>query len=764
MSPHLTLRFFQAALAFGAVAFAGPAPANGGPSVVDEVIASPESAWRRFLLEGAYPAAYVAYGKIIEFGYSLRGVDAAKCVGAGPALDEAVRLAPVSIAVHRMRLQCAEALGDEARAEQSLQAIGALSQLALRDGREPFSPKPIRVLGPMDIYALLASSGLEYRYEYYTLLSPRRHFPVVVAAWDDVLEVERHLAFDYIDVVDGLLRTDSYSGFPYQRHLLAESFVDAQQKAGELAAIDWLAIRAARWEDDPRIKATQLAAAAERGGVQALGAWISLCAIQPYDGCDDGLVDALLPHAERQQAAHMTLLALAYATGVGVEPDDVKAAAFLDAANRRWHGDGALVSFAQIWLALGREAPEFLRQRIDAGATAGNAGMLAMSAWLKLAAQGVPELDPAEVRALASPGTNGIGHGYALLANYHTQRGEAPVATAWTQSAADAGDPQAQATIGVRLHGAARDDAQRSAAMALVRQGAHGGSVLGMRYLGHLATREEAWADAEGWLLAAATEGDVDALLELASLYEWQRPGVRATQEQGIAVYTSMADEGDFPPARRALAEMALAGRGVDKDPAQAERWLLHDAERGDGESAGRLAMAYLLGEIGEPDEEKGGAWMQRAVDAGEKEIYTDWGSWYFYRNGNTLDSRRRALELWRAGVEADSRGARNNLAWAYCTAPEPELFDAQRGLEQAEAIMAWDDVPAGVLDTVAACHAAAGDHARAVEVQLQVIAMLTPREAEVDRKRDDNFFSRLDLYRAGERYIKAHRDAWPEQ
>jgi hypothetical protein len=61
---------------------------------------------------------------------------------------------------------------------------------------------------------------------------------------------------------------------------------------------------------------------------------------------------------------------------------------------------------------------------------------------------------------------------------------------------------------------------------------------------------------------------------------------------------------------------MALAGRGIDKDPAQAERWLRQDAETGDAQSAGRLAMAYLLGEFGEADEQQGGDWMRRGMRA----------------------------------------------------------------------------------------------------------------------------------------------------
>lgn len=762
MKPHRGIRHalvLTLAIATGVVPIASEAGIGVG-----DVIASPDQAWERFLADGSYPEVYEAYGTLIEAGYSLQGADADACAAAQGSLEEAVRLAPVSIAVHRMRMQCAEALGNEAVAEEALQAIGALSRIALQDGREPFSPKPIRVLGPMDIYALLASSGLEFRYEYYTLLGPRRYFPLMVSAWDDVLKVERHLLFDYIDAVNSLSRGDEFSGFPYQRQLLAESFIASQAQAGGVPARDWLAVKAAGGEDDPQAMAAALAVAAADGGVQSLGNWIVLCATRPFDGCDHGLVDALLPHAEAQHAAHVTLLAIAYSLGVGVEQDHAKAAAFLDAANRRWYGDGALLLFAQYWVMLGRAPPDFLLQRLAAAGAAGNIGAHAVSAWLKLVAGGMPQLEPEEVRALSSPATNAVGHGYALLANYHMQRKEPRVADAWTKFAADADNPDAQASIGVHGVENATAPSQRDAFLDLVERGAQGGSALGMRYLAHRSVRREAWADAEAWLMAAAAAGDVQALFDLADLYEWERAGIRGEQQQAVAIYRALAADPQFPVARRRLAEMALAGRGLDRDPAQAERWLLQDAGTGDGQSAGRLAMAYLSGEIGEADEARGEEWMARAIAAGENDAYVDWGSWYFYRNGNSLASRRKAMELWRKGTEADSRGARNNLAWAHCTAPEDELFDPVLGLQHSEAIMAWDEVPYGVLDTVAACHAAAGDFSRAIELQERVIGMLTPQEAEADRGRKDNFFGRLDLYRAGDRYVEPHRDDPPEE
>src|SRR5690606_10077757 len=123
-----------------------------------------------------------------------------------------------------------------------------------------------------------------------------------------------------------------------------------------------------------------------------------------------------------------------------------------------------------------------------------------------------------------------------------------------------------------------------------------------------------------------------------------------------------------------------------------------------------------------------------------------------------TLEARRRGIELWRKGVEAGDGMARNNLAWALCTAPEPELFDAAAGLAEAGRLLETASGMPAWIDTAAACHAAAGDHARAIELQQEAMASLTPAEIEADASREQGFAARLALYRAGKRYVEAHR------
>lgn len=57
-------------------------------------------------------------------------------------------------------------------------------------------------------------------------------------------------------------------------------------------------------------------------------------------------------------------------------------------------------------------------------------------------------------------------------------------------------------------------------------------------------------------------------------------------------------------------------------------------------------------------------------------------------------------------------------------------------------------------LDTVAACHAATGDHAHAARLQQRVIDGL-PRDAAGKPQGGQGIFDRLELYRAGKAYIE---------
>src|SRR5690606_25545742 len=129
------------------------------------------------------------------------------------------------------------------------------------------------------------------------------------------------------------------------------------------------------------------------------------------------------------------------------------------------------------------------------------------------------------------------------------------------------------------------------------------------------------WADARNWILGSVLNYDVESVLELAQMMEWERPGAGGTAAEAIETYRNVAEAGiaEFSAeARRRLAGMAAAGRGMDKDPAQAEAWLRQDAEAGDMESAAMLGLGHLRGTVGDGDEATGREWIDKALAAGQ--------------------------------------------------------------------------------------------------------------------------------------------------
>jgi hypothetical protein len=220
------------------------AKASTGAATPEEVVADPQRVWTRFLAEAELGAAYERYDVVDAVGYDGKSVQADACRDQAQTLREAVVAVPVSIAVHRVAMLCAEATGDDAAADRETAALAALSKYALATRGDTNWHRPIAVLSPRDIYALIAVLGYEFLYEYYNDLHPARYFPLVVAVWDTQAKVERHLAFDFVDAAFSIDRDDAYAGFPFQRNLLADAFLKGQSKGDSIAAADLLAAQA----------------------------------------------------------------------------------------------------------------------------------------------------------------------------------------------------------------------------------------------------------------------------------------------------------------------------------------------------------------------------------------------------------------------------------------------------------------------------------------------------------------------------------------
>lgn len=715
-----------------------------------------DALWRDFLAHGSADTVYDGYDVLDDLGYDLDQVDAEGCRKQASALADGLRKAPVSIALHHAALLCARATGDrKAEAAQSA-LLDALSADALSRASDVDDSRPIRVIGLQDAYTLVHLADLTLAYSYFASPNAERYFPIVVVGWDEAAKVERHMRFDLVDVIDAISRDDASSGFPYQRTQLADGLLKGMSRSDQVAAIDLLAVRDAFGKKDGKARVEALRPAAERGGVMAAATWLAICDLRPFAGCADGLVDALLPQAEERHALPMTLLAYAYAQGIGIARDDAAARVLLEAADKRSLRAGGSEGFAGLWTVLHPgEQPALVQEAIAKARAAGNRNIDRDLAKATVKRDEKPELDAATLAVLAQPAQNTVGAGEAILADYYRKRGDQDAALDWRRRAAAHGSADAQAALGNALLsgvGVARD---RDAGIAMLRDAAAGGSVHAMRVLASLSGQQGRWQDASNWLMAGVVRNDLDAILDMARLMEYGRAGSKLAAEQAAAFYGELADPDgpDLAEARRRLADMALAGRGMKKDPARARELLQHDAGKGDHESEARLGAALLNGEFGQPEEHEGRKWIERAMQGGNLGAYDAFGYWLFERR--TPDARRQALETWRKAIALGGEDSVNNLAWYQCASPDPAVHDPKAGLEVIEALAKKHDLDPAAMDTRAACYAANGDYARAAELQSEVIEKVRALQPD-SPERLRQFEDRRALYAAGKPYLLA--------
>ena len=310
---------------------------------------------------------------------------------------------------------------------------------------------------------------------------------------------------------------------------------------------------------------------------------------------------------------------------------------------------------------------------------------------------------------------------------------------------------------GVGLHravaaGNPRERLRRCPPRPLLREAATATRPLAARILADEAARGGRHGEAERWLLPAMWAGDVDAHVTYAAIVIGADDGTLTdSHAEAISALRAYSGRGNAE-ARRILAQALLSGTGTTRDVAGARQLLEEAATAGDQDAAVALAVSYLHpggdGEdAGEPaDEARAMRWLQPALDAGSADAHAVLGDWLYFRS-DAADARVRAFEHWGRAAEQDHTLAINNAAWHRCVTPADR--DPQAGMALARRLAAMPGLPAGLLDTVAACHAAVGEFDEAVRVQDRAIAEASGGDLEfVQRFRD-----RRALYAAGRTY-----------
>ena len=726
-----------------------------------DVARDPAAAWEHFLATGDSLKALGAYAVLEQVGYADDRVDAKACGEHAAAMRESLQAAPVSVALHRAAMLCAEAGGDPAGAEREAATVAALARLTLSQANDAFNSRPARVLRTHDIRATLSTAGLTGLYAYYPQWRVRRHLPVVVAAWDDERKVERHLAFDYVDTTVAITRNPE-ARYPVFRTQFAAGMTDAMRDANVDEATDLVAWREGRLKDDLDERRAYARKGVGIGGVMSARFWLQLCGLEKAPAkCDEGFVDTLLPYAEKQWGWHTVLLSWAYANGFGVARDEAAAVKLLDAADKRWSRMGGTVAYALLWRDIeDAPFPADLAARLARAEAAGNENATLLRLQQLLDADVDAPLDAKDVAFLERPSQNGQGEGFAMLAGWAEARKDQAAQKRWSRRAADAGNPFHQAEEGWRLAYDSAGPHDEAAGMRWFAQAAEGGSAYAGRMLAYKAQETNDGAAAEHWLLDGVVNAeDEGSALLLAQLYERKVPGATGDPTRAAQIYEALS-VGNSAEARRRLAMMAMNGSNGPKDPARARALLEPDAKAGDHASESLLGLSLLEGMLGPVDEAEGERWVQRALAGGDKSTSASYGHWLFYKK-RTDAARTKALDVWRTGMRNKDDSAANNLAWAYCTAPVEAFRDGKAGLEATRAMGAIEDLDLGHVDTVAACRAASGDFAGAVELQKKVlddwrksIARYAEPTPEIVLQTKE-FEERLALYEAKKLYIE---------
>ena len=216
-----------------------------------------------------------------------------------------------------------------------------------------------------------------------------------------------------------------------------------------------------------------------------------------------------------------------------------------------------------------------------------------------------------------------------------------------------------------------------------------------------------------------AYAGDVAAQVQLGVIY-LTGDGIQKDDAEAMKWLRKAADQ-DNALAERYLAEMYFKGRGVEQNNMEAARWLRMAADQGDAESEHNLAVLYSQGQGVPRNLKQAVEWMRKSAEQGF--AAGQHGLGMFYEAGDGVEENPTEAAKWyRLAVAQSYVPAMNSLALLLATSTDSKLKNPQEAIALATKAVAVSGNP-DYLDTLAAAYFADGQTDKAIEAEQKALA-----------------------------------------
>ena len=270
----------------------------------------------------------------------------------------------------------------------------------------------------------------------------------------------------------------------------------------------------------------------------------------------------------------------------------------------------------------------------------------------------------------------------------------------WARSAAEAGEPEAQALLAYIVSAGPEELRDPAASFDWYRKSAEQDCPQGrlgyaLALMSHADTAEKTMA-AHGELVRAANAGMVAADFLLGVAAE-QGIGTTCDDTAARVHYTIAADAG-FVRAQTRIGVLLMEGRGGPRDLLNGESWLRRASLAGDGEAASLLGDLYVRGDENPPNYVEAAHWFRTAAERGHKGASRALGTLYLTGAGVAQDPNE-AARWFKQAAEAGDANAQADLAKLLQTGAASDLMQQpppvhewfERAAEQGDLVGAFN-------------------------------------------------------------------------